>query len=187
MGAIRRDTDPTRVLFAQSFYPNRPHSIPNREVTVKSLRSFPTRASGFACLALFSLSILGLSCSSNGLQAVSGKVTYKGQPIQGALVTLHPKASLDDIKVHRPTGMTDEQGSFALTTGKDSGAAPGEYIVTVVWMKQPDGAAAKPKGFDMSVPDPVDQLQGRFANSKTSKLTVTVKSGTNQLEPINLD
>jgi hypothetical protein len=187
MGAIRRDTVSTRVLFAQSFYPNRPRSIPNPEGIVKPFRSFPIRASLFAYLALFSLSILGLSCSSNGLQAVSGKVNYKGQPIQGALVTLHPKASMEDIKVHRPSGITDEQGNFTLTTGKDTGAAPGEYIVTVVWMKQPEGAPTKPKGFDMGLPEPVDQLQGRYANMKNSKITVTVKSGTNQLEPINLD
>ena len=75
-----------------------------------------------------------------GLPAVTGKVNHKGQPIKGALVTLHPKASLNDVKVHRPTGMTDEQGNFTVTTGNDAGAAPGEYIVTVVWMKQPDGA-----------------------------------------------
>jgi len=185
MGAIRRDTVPTRFLLAQSFYPNRARSIPNREVHVKSLRLFPKPAFGFACLALFSLSILGLSCSSGGLQPVSGKITRKGEPIKGAIVTLHPKNGLNDIKAVRPSGVTDEQGVFNLSTGKDSGAPPGEYLVTVVWNKEIP-AAAKMRSTDQ-LPDPVDQLQGRYNDAKNSKITVTIKSGVSQLDPINVD
>lgn len=98
------------------------------------------------------------------------------------MVTLHPKGN-DDIKAHRPSGLTGDDGTFTLMTGNETGAPPGEYIVTVVWPQPP----AKKKVIGTEMPEPVDQLQGRYADPKTSKLSVTVKSGVSQLDPITVD
>jgi hypothetical protein len=146
---------------------------------------FPTlRVSQLACLAIVPCAFLGLSCSK-GLQSVSGKVLHKGQPIKGAVVTLHPKGN-NDIKVQRPSGLTGDDGTFSLTTGQESGAPPGEYVVTVIWLQPPPATGKKAISTEGS-PEPVDQLQGRYADPKTSKLTVTVKPGVGQLEPITVE
>jgi len=140
--------------------------------------------SRLAYLIIASCAVTGLSCSS-GLQPVSGQVLLKGQPIKGAVVTLHPKNAVTDTKAQRPSGITDERGRFALGTGKENGAAPGEYVVTILWLQQPP-ASAKPRGTEPP-PDATDQFQGRYADVKNSKLVITIKPGMSQLEPIQLD
>lgn len=116
---------------------------------------------------------------------MSGKVLHKGQPIKGAVVTLHPKGN-DDIKVQRPTGLSGDDGSFSLTTGNEPGAPPGEYAVTVIWLQQP--AASGKKSISTSgPPEPVDQLHGRYSDPRNSKLTITVKPGVHQLDPIAIE
>src|SRR5262245_45271415 len=117
---------------------------------------FPVRASVLALLAVLPAAVLNLSCGG-GLQPVTGQVLLKGAPIKGAVVTLHPKGPAD-IKAMIPSGVTDETGHFSLSTGKEAGAAPGEYVATVVWLGQPANAP-KPKGTEPP-PDPIDQLQG---------------------------
>jgi hypothetical protein len=154
-----------------------------REAFVKSSHTSSLRLTQFLCLVIVPFAVLGLSCSK-GLQSVSGKVLHKGQPIKGAVVTLHPKGG-DDIKAHKPSGITSDDGTFTLSTGQDSGATPGEYVVTVVWLQQP-ASGKKTVGTD-GPPDPVDQFQGRFANPKTSKLTAIIKAGVKELDPIVVD
>ena len=63
---------------------------------------------------------------------VTGKVLYKGKPVEGALVTFHSKSE------GRPAnGRTDANGAFALMTYKTAdGAIPGDYIVTVTKPKE---------------------------------------------------
>jgi len=146
-------------------------------------QSFPLRCSSLALLAVLPWAVLGLSCS-NGLQPVSGKVLLKGQPLKGAVVTLHPKGP-PDIKALIPSGITGEDGTFTLSTGKEAGAAPGDYVATVVWLGQPPNAP-KPKGTEPP-PDPIDQLQGRYSDAAKSKLPITIKTGMSQLDPIKLD
>jgi len=78
---------------------------------------------GFICLAL----LFGCnSASVPGTVPVGGKVTYKGTPIEGAIVTFVPEGS------GRPaTATTGAGGVFSLTTVDASGAMPGKYKVTV--------------------------------------------------------
>lgn len=60
---------------------------------------------------------------------VTGKVTYKGEPVEGATVTFH--SSSPDGR--GATGRTDESGNYQLTTFEaGDGAIPGSYQVTVV-------------------------------------------------------
>ena len=85
---------------------------------------------GGAFVALFAL--CGLACSGSAtLNPVQGKVTYKNQPLAGALVSFHPKGSTD-MKAERPTALTKEDGTFSVTTGQKDGAPAGEYMVTII-------------------------------------------------------
>ena len=68
------------------------------------------------------LVVAGLSCSGSRtpLHPVQGQVTYQGKPIGGALVTFHPKGA-NEVTAVRPTGLTREDGTFTLVTGKEEG------------------------------------------------------------------
>jgi hypothetical protein len=126
-----------------------------------------------------------LGCSSGErLHPVSGKVLYKGQPLAGALVTLHPQGS-NDPRVERPNGFTQEDGTFTVTTGQKPGAPAGQYLVTVICSRtvQPEG---KGKIINTGGEDSVDILGGAYANPNTSKITVQVQPGNNTLPPIEL-
>jgi hypothetical protein len=59
---------------------------------------------------------------------VTGNVTYRGQPVEGATVTFKSKST----DGRGATGRTDEEGEFQLTTFEPGdGAIPGGYQVTV--------------------------------------------------------
>lgn len=58
---------------------------------------------------------------------VTGTVTYKGQPVEGAMVMFVS----DEVPI-TPTGTTDAQGKFTLTTNEPGdGAPPAMYNVLV--------------------------------------------------------
>jgi hypothetical protein len=143
--------------------------------------------SRLACLAAIGFAVLGLSCSSSGLQSVSGTVLHKGQPIKGAVVTLHPKGAESDVKAQHPSGVSDENGKFTLSSGRESGAVPGDYIVTVVWLQEPANQGGKKAISTEGIPEAKDAFKGRYSDVKSSKLTVTIKPGMREIEPINLD
>jgi len=124
-----------------------------------------------------------LGCSGSGkLNPVTGKVMYKSQPLAGALVTFHPKGS-KDFKTERPTGLTKEDGTFSISTGKNEGAPEGEYVVTIICSQTPGNAGKKISTGGMET---VDVLKGAYSGVENSRLLVTVKSGSNQLEPFDL-
>ena len=78
---------------------------------------------GLFCLAL----LVGCnSASVSGTVPASGKVTYKGAPVEGAIVTFVPEG-----KGRTATATTAAGGAFSLTTVDASGAMPGKYKVTV--------------------------------------------------------
>ena len=123
-----------------------------------------------------------LSCSGKGgLNHVQGKVLYKNQPLEGAVVTFHPKGG-DKFKADRPYGMTKEDGTFTLTTGKEEGAPAGEYVVTLIC---PERVAPK-KAFSTELPESQDRFKGAYADPATSTFKVEIKQGMNQLEPFQL-
>jgi hypothetical protein len=133
---------------------------------------------------VFSCALLCGSCTQ-GLNRVEGQVLHKGKPISGVVVTLHPVQGGDDIKAVRPSGVSGEDGTFRLSSGKEEGAAPGEYVVTAVWLKQP--ATPKKVVGTEPPPEPEDAFQGRYEKRENSKLKVTIKPGSNKFEPFNFD
>src|SRR5687767_2841174 len=102
-------------------------------------------ANGFAarrCTPLLVLAALvGASCSGSDLATVRGQVIYQGNPVEGAVVTFHPRSN--DANAQRPSGLTDKDGNFTLTTGLKPGAPAGEYVATVNWYKTVDPPAGK--------------------------------------------
>lgn len=115
---------------------------------------------------------------------VSGKVVVNGVPAQGAVVRFHPKVPQAGTKYPLlPSGRTDEQGGYQLTTYESQDGAPaGNYVVTIEW---PD-PNWRPPGGGMPPPPP-DRLKGRFADPKRSTVEASVVEGNNEIEPIELD
>lgn len=125
-----------------------------------------------------------VGCGGNGISAprtapTSGTVLFKGKPAEGVKVTFHPKFDMGSVKF-TPNGVTGKDGRFTLSTAapKD-GAPPGEYSVTFELLR----AGADKRGLDTEF----DVWKGKYGDPATSKWTVEVKGGTNDLEPFRLD
>src|SRR5205807_223736 len=87
--------------------------------------------------------LLCVSCSGR-LNTVQGKVLYQGQPAKGAVVVFYPEDS-QGLSAVPSTAITGEDGTFTLTSGKDGGAAAGEYVVTISWPEERPAAKDTPK------------------------------------------
>ncbi len=135
------------------------------------------------------LPLLLLLCAAgcgggDGLSQAAGKVTFKGDPVKGAIVFFRPKDA--KIGAQIPSAVTDEAGNFTLTTGSKPGAPPGEYIVAVIWPGEPAGK--KPViGTDTDTEDAPDRLGGRYSDYDKSKLFATIKPGANTIPTIQLE
>lgn len=142
-----------------------------------------TRACQFIRAMPICLTVLAsVSCSSSSsLSPVRGKVIYQNQPLSGALVTFHPKGE-SNLKTIPSTGLTDNEGTFTLTTGDKGGAPPGEYVITIICSEDVKGK----KAISTGPVETKDRLNGAYADKNSSKIFVTVKPGENQLEPFNL-
>jgi hypothetical protein len=118
---------------------------------------------------------------------VRGRVLFQGKPLAGALVTFHPvEESRFGPDVPRPTGHTDDDGKFQLTTTTTGDGAPaGPYLVAV-------SGLARPPSEGSVLPDPSkplakgDVTKGRYLDPKKSGLTAEVKEGENELPPFDL-
>jgi hypothetical protein len=126
----------------------------------------------------------GLSCSdsASSLNPVQGKVLLNGQPLAGALVTLHPKEGAD-IRTIPSTGLSKADGTFTIMTGDKAGAAAGSYIVTIICSEV---VKSKEGIISTGPPETQDRLKGAYADRAKSSITVDVKKGPNQLEPFEL-
>ena len=116
------------------------------------------------------------SCSSAAteLPAVSGRVTYQGAPVEGAMVVFHPAAPSEQ----QPSqAKTDAEGRFAMSTHAGQGEyqpglAPGKYEVEIA-KTELSGDFTRP---------PRQLLPPKYASAKTSGLTAEVPAeGTEEL------
>ena len=128
---------------------------------------------------------LATGCSG-GRNPVEGQVLVNGVPAAGVVVVFHPQGENADM-ADRPAGVTDENGTFRLSTSAGAGAAVGSYLVTFNWPEEPK-VDLKKKSFATTREnsDRPDRLGGKYSNPKSSQLKVDVKSGTNKLEPFQL-
>jgi len=108
-------------------------------------------------------------------------VTYRNQPVEGAVVTFQS----EEAKV-TATGRTDAQGRFELSTfygGKSAKGAPaGKYKVTVTKEEVSGGGGgdasmeAALKQASAGPATPKNVLPPKYANVATSNLAFTVES-----------
>lgn len=114
------------------------------------------------------------------LHPVTGSVRVKGKPAEGARLVFHPETDAIGIA----SAVTEDDGSFVLVSSAKSGVEAGKYRVTIVW---PDMSKLKPDPFgQLNQPDPPDQLGGRYALLKDSKLDAEITSDTTELPVFDL-
>jgi len=148
--------------------------------------SFP-----FCLIAITLVALSGCSGGAEGVAEhpdctpVSGIVTFKGAPVEGATVSLHPEA-----KGYGAFGISDRNGAFVLTTfDKGDGAVPANYKISVRKLE-----AAKTTAAGMDSPDydpnvsevpPKDLLPVKYSQFTKSGLTVNV--GNTPITDLKLD
>lgn len=125
------------------------------------------RPSFYLLLWTFALLIVaGCDSGRPRPQPVSGMVTLKGQPIEGAQVMLFPEGG------RTATGLTDAAGKYALTTFEaNDGALPGDHRVTII------KNVPLPSTPENPYPGSRNELPSQFANPEQSGLTLSVPAG----------
>lgn len=128
------------------------------------------------CLPVFPL-VLALGCgdSPKPLVPVSGKVSYRGMPLQNGTIVFTPdprKGSSGDMAFSE----IKPDGTYSLHTGKGLGAAPGHYRITVASVFGTPQYNYQPA----SLPE-------KYRDPEQSGLFFEVKSGAAQAVDLNLD
>jgi len=136
----------------------------------------------------------GGKADKTGTLKAGGRVTYKGEPVSGATVTLVPQA-----RGRAAVGTTDDSGRFQLTTlSPGDGALPGTYKVTVTKTDQPATSTPAPpmdseawrkldtemmKKAGKPSPPPKDLLPVKYKTADKTPLTCQVEtSGKNDFQ-----
>ncbi len=107
--------------------------------------------------------------------ATTGKVLDSvGQPVANALVTFWAYDKKNKKYVHKADSLTDENGTYSLSTyTANDGAPAGEYNVTVI---------KRVPLFDESGKPGKNTLPEKYGKADTSGITVTVKGEANNLD-----
>lgn len=106
--------------------------------------------------------------------AASGVVTYRNQPLDGAIIVCFPTAAGD--KAVAASAYSAADGSFSLQAyPPDKGAVPGNYQVTI---QKTEEAAPVPTGPDAHdappPPKPRALIPAKYGKVETSGLTITI-------------
>jgi len=135
---------------------------------------------GLCGIAVTAVALVGCSQATSNRTPVypaKGTITFKGQPISGALVALHPKTPVAGTP--NPRANVEKDGAFNVSTYVTADGAPeGDYTLTVLWYKPVK------KGTDV-VSGP-NVIPAKYANPNTSNLVVSIKQGENDLPAISL-
>lgn len=131
------------------------------------------RVSFLLSIALVALVVLS-GCSPNAA-TVTGTVTLDGQPLKMGDVSFHPASGNGAVAY----GKIDGSGKYVVSTGDETGLAPGQYAVTVVATE----AIAEPTGNVEVIPKVLTPL--KYNTPETTDIKVEVKQGANDI-PIEL-
>lgn len=138
-------------------------------------------ASGLAA----GLLMLVVGCGDDRLKTypVTGTVLYNGQPLAGVEIAFHavdPKKNVG----YPPHAKTDKDGKFKLTSYlTDDGCPDGEFKVALAFAVEVaggDDGGDQTKRLAFQVPV-------KYHKGETSGISVTIKAGTNELEPFKLE
>ena len=111
---------------------------------------------------------------------VEGRLTHRGEPMAGAMVTFHPLGD-PDPRALRSQATADKDGRYRLTTYVTGDGAPaGEHAVTVYW----PGKRGKPKpGEDEESQDlPPDRLGKAYTLPAATRLRAAVREQPNTID-----
>ena len=135
---------------------------------------------GLLGVAMLAIALVGCSEAQPDRTPVfpaKGTITFKGQPVSGALVALHPKAPMAGTP--NPRANVGKDGAFQVSTYVTADGAPeGDYTVTVLWYKPIKNGADVVSGPNV--------IPAKYANPNTSDLVVSIKPGENDLPAIAL-
>jgi hypothetical protein len=151
-------------------------------------------------MSLLTAILIG-GCSGSGrprTYPVSGVVTMKGQPLEGATVVFVPA---EGGSHQAATGITDGTGKFKLSTFlADDGAQEGEYRIKVSKfdIRKPTKEEQQKYisieeeqkmqfGDDKPTPPAKNVLPPKYANEATSGFVHTVKKGSNAPVELKLE
>lgn len=100
---------------------------------------------------------------------VSGVLTYKGKPVEGATIVFMP---VNAKRTNPGYSTSDKEGKYKVTTyTADDGALLGEHEITVQLFDNVNGQSSLP---------------GKYGYAKKSGLTATIKAGMNDV-PLKLE
>ena len=127
--------------------------------------------------------VIGAGCGQSKFKPTypaSGQVLLNGKPVAGVKVVLVSQDDKDDPLL-RPTGNTDDEGRFVLSTyAKDDGAPAGSYTATIVTpLPEPKPGQKRPA-------EPTSKVPVRYGKPETSGLTIVVEPKDNEISPLNL-
>lgn len=142
--------------------------------TVRS-RFARVTASGLT-VALVASTLALIGCDSGPeMGRVSGKVTYKSQPVPKGTVSFIP---VDPSKGRNATGSIMSDGTYTLQTeNPNDGALVGDYVVTISARDEEilDYIPKKPIPPKLLVPE-------KYESPGSSELKATVKGGSNSID-----
>lgn len=118
-----------------------------------------------------------VGCSGSNLVEVTGKVTYKGEPVKSGTISF--------VAADKPAAYGDLQpdGTFSLHTDKPGdGATPGAYRVIVVAMQDQGGLLPEQRS-----PLPPPTVPIKYTSLATTDLTADVASGKKNVIDFNLE
>jgi len=109
---------------------------------------------------------------------VTGKVTYKGQPVKEGTITL-----VDDVHGTGGGAELDGEGNYRIVT-PEGGLPPGTYQVAI----QPPQVEESSNGntAPAMVPKNMPDIPEKYRNIRTSELKVVVKEGDNTYD-VNME
>jgi hypothetical protein len=129
------------------------------------------------------LVVLASGCGGTSLSPVKGIVRVDGKPTKGVLLTFTKEGGgMESIPASATSG---EGGAFTLVTGESGGAEPGKYKVSAIYPDPNIKLSESDKMQGATIYDGPDLFKGKYAPNK-STITVEVKSGKTDLEPLEL-
>jgi hypothetical protein len=129
-----------------------------------------------AALIAASVSLAATGCGKPAMVPVQGKVTFRGYTINNGLIVFTPEA-----RGPLAVGRIREDGVFALYTGDNPGAHPGNYRVTVTSLSP--GSSSESWGrFEF----PRSALPDKFRDVEQSRLVCEVKASRSNTFDVDL-
>ena len=121
----------------------------------------------FALLLFLSMFLAGCQQDPGALTPVTGRVTFKGVPLNGGLIVFAPDASKGESGASAYS-IIREDGTFTLCTGETAGAHAGWYKVTV----SAQGPATSQPGQTYNVSESI--IPEKYMHPDKSELTCKV-------------